>query len=61
MIAMVLRWLRRNLFAKPFDAALSLVVIPALAWAVYAFAHWILVDAHWQVIRGSLKVLMTGI
>lgn len=61
MIAIVLRWLRRNLFAKPFDAVLSLVVIPLLAWALYAFAYWILVQAHWEVVGGSLKVLMTGI
>ena len=61
MTGVVLRWLRRNLFGNPFDTALSLVVIPVLAWAAYAFAYWILVEAHWEVIRGSLKVLMTGI
>jgi general L-amino acid transport system permease protein len=61
MTAVALRWVHRNLFAKPFDAALSLVVIPMLAWAVYAFAHWALIEAHWQVVGGSFKVLMTGI
>jgi general L-amino acid transport system permease protein len=61
MTAVMLRWLHRNLFAKPFDAALSLVVIPTLAWAAYAFAYWVLVEAHWEVVSGSLKVLMTGI
>jgi general L-amino acid transport system permease protein len=57
----MLRWLHRNLFAKPFDAALSLVVIPTLAWAAYAFAYWVMVEAHWEVVSGGLKVLMTGI
>ncbi|MDR6872148.1 general L-amino acid transport system permease protein [Bosea sp. BE125] len=61
MNAVALRWLHRNLFAKPFDAALSLVVIPALAWAAYASLHWVLVEARWEVIGGSLKVLMVGI
>ncbi|SEN16822.1 amino acid ABC transporter permease [Bradyrhizobium sp. OK095] len=61
MTTLALRWVHRNLFAKPFDAALSLVIIPMLAWAVYAFAHWALVEAHWQVVGGSFKVLMTGI
>ena len=61
MTTIALRWVHRNLFAKPFDAALSLVVIPVLAWAGYAFAHWALVEAHWQVVGGSFKVLMTGI
>jgi len=61
MSTLALRWVHRNLFAKPFDAALSLVIIPMLAWAVYAFAHWALAEAHWQVVGGSFKVLMTGI
>ncbi|MHC2285436.1 hypothetical protein [Bradyrhizobium barranii] len=61
MTTVALRWVHRNLFAKPFDVALSLVVIPVLAWAVYAFAYWALVQAHWQVVGGSFKVLMTGI
>ncbi|QOZ52397.1 amino acid ABC transporter permease [Bradyrhizobium arachidis] len=61
MSTLALRWVHRNLFAKPFDAALSLVIIPLLAWAAYAFAHWALIDAHWQVVGGSFKVLMTGI
>jgi len=61
MTATVLGWLRYNLFSKPFDAALSLVVIPLLTWAVYGLAHWILAEAHWEIIGGSLKVLMTGL
>ncbi|CAN7653588.1 amino acid ABC transporter permease [Bosea sp. LjRoot9] len=61
MTAVALRWLHRNLFAKPFDAALSLVVIPVLAWVAYASLHWVLVEARWEVIGGSLKVLMVGI
>lgn len=61
MNAVALRWAHRNLFAKPFDAALSLIVIPVLAWVLYAFAVWVLAEARWEVIGGSLKVLMTGI
>lgn len=61
MNAAALRWAHRNLFAKPFDTALSLIVIPILAWVLYAFAVWIFDEARWEVIGGSLKVLMTGI
>ncbi|HEV2513306.1 amino acid ABC transporter permease [Bosea sp. (in: a-proteobacteria)] len=61
MNAAALRWAHRNLFAKPFDTALSLIVIPVLAWVLYAFAVWVLAEARWEVIGGSLKVLMTGI
>lgn len=61
MSAAALRWAHRNLFAKPFDTALSLIVIPVLGWVLYAFAVWVLAEARWEVIGGSLKVLMTGI
>ncbi len=61
MSTAALRWAHRNLFAKPFDTALSLIVIPVLGWVLYAFAVWVLAEARWEVIGGSLKVLMTGI
>lgn len=61
MSAVALRWVHRNLFAKPFDAALSLVVVPTLALAIHGFAYWVLVEARWDVIGGSLKILMAGI
>ncbi|MFC5421516.1 amino acid ABC transporter permease [Bosea eneae] len=61
MSTAALRWAHRNLFAKPFDTALSVVVIPLLGWTLYAFAHWGLAEARWEVVGGSLKVLMTGI
>jgi general L-amino acid transport system permease protein len=56
-----MRWLHRNLFAKPFDAALSLIVIPLAAWAVYAFTHWALREARWDVLSDSIRVLMVGV
>lgn len=56
-----LKWLRFNLFAKPFDIALTVLVIPTLVWLVASFLHWVIISAQWQVIRTSAKVLMTGI
>lgn len=55
------RWLHVNLFAKPFDTALTLIVVPLLAWAMWGFLHWAIVIADWSVVLGSLKVLMTGL
>lgn len=55
------RWLHVNLFAKPFDTALTLIVVPLLAWAMWGFLHWASVIADWSVVLGSLKVLMTGL
>ena len=34
MIAKSLKWSRHNLFAKPFDALLSLIVIPGGLWFI---------------------------
>ncbi len=56
-----IKWLRFNLFAKPFDAVLTLVFIPSLVWAIYAFLHWVLTLADWTVVQTSAKVLMTGV
>lgn len=61
MNTVALRWVHRNLFAKPFDAVLSVIVIPISAWVIYAFAKWVLVDARWDVLTGSMRVLMVGI
>ncbi|MCL4068116.1 MULTISPECIES: ABC transporter permease subunit [Pseudomonadota] len=55
------RWLHVNLFAKPFDTVLTLIVVPLLCWAVASLLHWVIVVADWSVVIGSLKVLMTGL
>ncbi|MGV1768255.1 amino acid ABC transporter permease [Rhizobium rhizogenes] len=55
------KWLRFNLFAKPFDTVLTLIVVPTLLWIVFSLAHWALSIANWDVIQSSAKVLMTGI
>ncbi|MFU0507226.1 amino acid ABC transporter permease [Pseudaminobacter sp. NGMCC 1.201702] len=61
MIAAAVHWSRRNLFAKPFDTALSLVVIPLCAWVLFASATWVLQEAQWSIIPESIRVLLVGI
>lgn len=61
MNAAAIRWVHRNLLAKPFDVALSLVVVPLTAWSLYVFAHWTLTEARWEVLGGSIRVMMAGI
>lgn len=56
-----LRWLHVNLFAKPTDTVLTLIVIPLLSWAAFKLLHWAVVVADWSVVIDSLKVLMTGL
>ena len=55
------RWAHRNLFAKPADTVLTLIVVPALAWALWGFLHWAFALAEWGVVLRSLRVLMVGL
>lgn len=61
MIASTLRWSQRNLFAKPFDAVLSLIVIPLCAWFLYVSLSWVFQSAQWGIIPDSIRVLLIGI
>ncbi|WP_395450065.1 amino acid ABC transporter permease [Aminobacter sp. UC22_36] len=61
MIVYSLKWSRHNLFGKPFDALLSLTVIPAVIWFVFDAVRWSLTTAKWDIIPVSLRVLMIGI
>nr|WP_278116447.1 amino acid ABC transporter permease [Mesorhizobium sp. WSM4875]WIE94808.1 amino acid ABC transporter permease [Mesorhizobium sp. WSM4875] len=61
MIATPWKWVRYNLLGKPFDAALSLVVIPAVLWLIYEAFVWALTTAQWDIIPESMRVLMIGI
>jgi len=57
----IVRWLHLNLFAKPLDTVLTLIVVPLVLWTIWELATWALTVAEWNVVGDSLKVLMTGI
>jgi general L-amino acid transport system permease protein len=40
-------WLRKNLFASALSSAMTVAVIAVLAWVLWWFAKWALVDAVW--------------
>ncbi|KEC75562.1 UNVERIFIED_ORG: general L-amino acid transport system permease protein [Rhizobium esperanzae] len=61
MIATSIKWTRHNLFGKPFDVALSLLVIPGALWLAYSILDWALTTARWDIIVQSLRVLMIGV
>ncbi|WP_246231451.1 hypothetical protein [Rhizobium oryzihabitans] len=56
-----LKWSRYNLFGKPFDALLSLTVIPGVLWLIWQIVRWALTVAQWDIIPRSQRVLMIGI
>lgn len=53
MIANSLKWSRYNLFGKPFDALLSLTVIPGVLWLIWQIVRWALTVAHGISFRGA--------
>jgi general L-amino acid transport system permease protein len=61
MIATSIKWTRHNLFGKPFDAVLSLLVIPGVLWLAYSTTDWAFASAKWDIIVQSLRVLMIGV
>ena len=42
-----MQWMKRNLFATPFDAALSLLIIALLAWTLPPAIDWLFLKAVW--------------
>lgn len=61
MNAIPLRWLHRNLFGKPTDIALTLVIVPLCAWALASFLRWAFLMADWHILADSARVLLIGI
>jgi general L-amino acid transport system permease protein len=43
----VVGWARRNLFATPFDTALTVLIALLLAWIVPPVVRWMFIDATW--------------
>ena len=41
-----LGWMKRNLFATPFDIALTLLIVLFLVWVVPPFLRWAVIDAN---------------
>ena len=56
----VVGWLRANLFSSPFNAALTVVTAPLMAFAVVAVLRWVVFSADWSPINESLKLFLVG-
>lgn len=61
MNASAARWIRRNLFGSVFDTALSALLIPASAWAVWSSLHWAIHVAQWSIVLDNIRVLIVGL
>lgn len=43
----IVRWMRINLFATPFDSALTILAILLLAWFLPGLINWLFINAVW--------------
>ena len=43
----VVGWARKNLFATPLDAVLTVAIVLLLAWVVPPLVRWLFIDATW--------------
>ena len=41
-------WVRKNLFASPFDSALTILAALAIAWALPQMLNWLIFNAVWS-------------
>lgn len=53
-------WAHENLFAGPFNSALTFVFGGLLAYLVFRLLRFVLVSADWEVVRRNLRLFMVG-
>ena len=53
-------WLRANLFSTALNTALTLIMAPLLAWAVWSFTRFLLITGRWDIIEVNLTNFMVG-
>lgn len=54
------QWARENLFAGPFNSALTVVFGALLGWVVFRLLRFVFVSAEWEVVRRNLRLFMVG-
>lgn len=54
------RWVRENLFNTWYNAILTLIFLPFVAWVLFAAARFVLVTGRWEIIEVNLTNFMVG-
>ncbi|MFV0308265.1 MAG: amino acid ABC transporter permease [Desertimonas sp.] len=53
-------WIRRNLFASPGSAILTLLMLPLSVYVVYRLFRYVFVTGRWEIARVNLKLFLVG-
>lgn len=52
-----LAWMRRNLFANPLDAVITVVLGVGIVWAAWGLINWVLFSASWGPLWENMRLL----
>lgn len=53
-------WMRKNLFATPFDTIVTIITVIILYWMVSGFLTWAISQANWLVVTRNFRLFMAG-
>lgn len=53
-------WMRKNLFATPFDTIVTIITVSILFWMVSGFLTWAIGQANWLVVTRNFRLFMAG-
>jgi general L-amino acid transport system permease protein len=54
-------WVRRNLFNTWYNTLLTLILAPAVLWAIYRVIRFVFFTARWRIIEVNLTTFMVGL
>lgn len=56
----ITHWIRDNLFTPWYNALITVVLTPVLAFVVYRILAWVFFAAEWNVVKQNLRLFMVG-
>ncbi len=56
----LLHWLRENLFKTPVDSVITVITMLLIAWGLWGFFSWAMLEAQWEIVFLNLRILNVG-
>nr|WP_290668989.1 amino acid ABC transporter permease [Ardenticatena sp.] len=60
LITSIWHWLRDNLLTPWYNALITIIVTPIVAFVLYRILAWIFFAAEWDVVKQNLRLFMVG-
>jgi general L-amino acid transport system permease protein len=59
-IALIQRWLHRNLFSTWYNTVLTVLCVLTITWISIHLVRWIITQAQWIVVTSNLRLFLIG-